>query len=183
VLGQSQPRTEGGFEAGLENVTGAVNQYMSIEGFISLKDKANIQPPDHLPENIKAAFVEGATCKAAECYNAAGTMFRLCVDLATRSKLPPESAPEPNANVRRSLGLRLPWLFDNGLLPGDLRELSLCIKDDGNDGAHVGSLGKDDAEDLLDFTIELLERIYTEPKRLQLAKERRETRRKPSPET
>lgn len=33
------------------------------------------------------------------------------------------------------------------------------------------------AEDLLDFTFALLERMYTEPERLRLAKERRDARR------
>jgi hypothetical protein len=40
-------------------------------------------------------------------------------------------------------------------------------------------LNKADAEDLLDFTVALLERLYTEPERLKLAKARREERRKP----
>jgi hypothetical protein len=55
-----------------------------------------------------------------------------------------------NSKQRRDLGLRLPWLFDNGLLPADLRELAHCIKEEGNDGAHAGTLAKEDAEDLLD---------------------------------
>lgn len=42
---------------------------------------------------------------------------------------------------------------------------------------HDGSLEKEDAEDLLDFTFALLERMYTEPERLRIAKERRESRR------
>jgi hypothetical protein len=48
---------------------------------------------------------------------------------------------------------------------------------DGNDGAHVGSLKKTDAEELLDFTVALLERMYTEPEKLRLAKDRRDSRR------
>ncbi|NOY87164.1 MAG: DUF4145 domain-containing protein, partial [Deltaproteobacteria bacterium] len=103
-------------------------------------------------------------------------MFRLCTDLATRAMLPECEADGLNKKVRRSLGLRLPWLFDNDHLPETLRELSTCIKDDGNDGAHEGNLTKEDAEDILDFTFVLLERIYTEPKRIELANERRETR-------
>ena len=110
------------------------------------------------------------------CYNAASTMFRLCIDLSTRAMLPAGDAEGLNSRVRRNLGLRLPWLFDNGILPEALRELSSCIKDDGNDGAHEGSLNKEDAENLLDFTYVILERIYTEPKRIQLAKERRVAR-------
>jgi len=71
----------------------------------------------------------------------------------------------------------LPWLFDNSLLPEAVRQLSACIKDDGNDGAHAGTLTRAEAEDLLDFTRVLFERLYTEPMRLRLAQERRETRR------
>jgi Domain of unknown function (DUF4145) len=71
----------------------------------------------------------------------------------------------------------LQWLFERGYLPSDLRELSTCIREDGNDGAHAGTLTKQDAEDLLDFTRALLERLYTEPQRLRLAEERRRMRR------
>jgi hypothetical protein len=104
-------------------------------------------------------------------------ILSLCVDLATRSMLPSEEVEGLNAKVRRDLGLRLPWLFDKGLLPATLKELSSCIKEDGNDGAHAGTLKKSDAEDLLDFTAALLERMYTEPERLRLAQERRDARR------
>lgn len=162
---------------GLVRLDIAVNRYMDIEGYVNLKDLATESPPEHLPENVEGAFREGATCRAVACWNAAGTMFRLCVDLATRPLLPDQQVQGLNAKTRRDLGLRLPWLFDNGKLPNDLRELSSCIKEDGNDGAHAGTLTKEDAEDLLDFTRALLERIYTEPERLRLAKERRDLRR------
>lgn len=161
---------------GLAQLSGAVNGLVDIESFVSLKDRAAIPPPDHLPEEIRAVFSEGATCLAVGCFNAAGTMFRLSVDLATKSLLPDDDEGL-NSKIRRNLGLRLPWLFEHHLLPESLRELSSCIKEDGNDGAHEGSLKKEDAEDLLDFTTALLERLYTEPERLRLAKERREQRR------
>jgi hypothetical protein len=156
----------------------SVNDIVEVAGYISLKDAVGVDPPEHLPEPIKAAFKEGAKCLAVGCYNAAATMFRLCIDLGTRSLLPPADEP-PNAHVRRTLGLRLPWLLDNGRLPEALRELSTAVKDDGNDGAHEGTLTKADAEDLLDFAFSLLERMYTEPKRLELAKDRRAARRNP----
>ncbi len=164
---------------GLFKLEEAANNYLDVNGYVSLKDKATAAPPEHVPDDIAAVFREGATCFAVGCYNAAGTMFRLCVDLATRSMLPApeEEAPGLNATIRRNLGLRLPWLFDNGRLPLDLKALSSCIKDDGNDGAHAGTLKREDAEDLLDFTTALLERIYTEPQRLRSAEERRAARR------
>lgn len=164
---------------GLQNLDAAVNRYMNIDRFVSLRDRAGVSPPEHVPKNIEAAFSEGATCHAVGCYNAAGTMFRLCIDLATRSMLPEAEHEGLNAKTRRDLGLRLPWMFDNGQLPEALRELSTCVKEDGNDGAHAGSLEKGDSDDLLDFTKVLLDRIYTEPERLRLAQARRDERRKP----
>jgi hypothetical protein len=177
VLSQKQISDKEEIKKGLANLNRAVNRLMNIEGYISLKDAAAKKPPDDLPERIGAVFREGAACLSIGCFNAAGTMFRLCIDLSTRAMLPEGEVKGLNSRVRRDLGLRLPWLFDNGILPEALQELSSCVKDDGNDGAHEGTLKKEDAEDLLDFTYALLERIYTEPKRLQLAKERRLARR------
>lgn len=166
-------------KVGLLKVERALNNYVDVRGHISLKDSASIPPPEFLPKEIEAVFSEGTTCLAVGCYNAAGTMFRLCVDLATRSMLPTEDVTGLNAKTRRDLGLRLPWLFTNKHLSESLKELSSCIKEDGNDGAHAGNLSEADASDLLDFSTALLERIYTEPERLRLAKERRDARRAP----
>lgn len=164
-------------KVGLLKVESALNNYVDVEGHVSLKDTASVEPPEHLPKDIESVFREGATCFAVGCYNAAGTMFRLCVDLATQSMLPAEDVPGLNAKTRRDLGLRLPWLFESRHLPESLKDLSSCIKEDGNDGAHAGTLSEEDAADLLDFSCALLERIYTEPERLRLAKERRDVRR------
>ncbi|AEQ50983.1 hypothetical protein KKY_947 [Pelagibacterium halotolerans B2] len=60
-----------------------------------------------------------------------------------------------------------------------MQELSTCIHQDGNDGAHQGTLTKEDVDDLLDFTHALLTRLYTEPAKLQAAKARRDERRAP----
>jgi hypothetical protein len=168
----------------LGQVTESVNLYYNVEDYVSLKDYNSIRPPEHLPPLIQSAFVEGAVCVSVNCYNAGATMFRLCIDHATKALLPspaPGSSDPPGLNdrVRRTLGLRLKWLFDNNFLPTTLRPLSISIKEDGNDGAHDGTLTKSDADDLLDFTILLLERLYTEPERLRLAEERRNQRRKP----
>lgn len=164
-------------KVGLLKTQGALNKYVDVKGYISLKDCSSVEPPEYLPKEIESVFREGATCVAVGCYNAAGTMFRLCVDLATKSMLPAEDIVGLNAKTRRDLGLRLPWLFENGRLPESLKDLSSCIKEDGNDGAHAGNLSETDALDLLDFSAVLLERIYTEPERLRLAKERRDARR------
>ncbi len=164
-------------EKGLSTLGFAVNRIMNIRTYISLKDKISVLPPEYLPEKIEAVFREGAACLAIGCFNAAGCMFRLCIGLATKDILPPHEVEGLNARIRRNLGLRLPWLFDNQILPEALRELSSCIKDDGNDAAHEGTLSEEDAGDISDFTYALLERIYTEPRKITLAKERSAKRR------
>lgn len=163
-------------DRGLPSIESAVNDLVDVERYIGIQDNNTELPPEYLPEDINNIFNEGAACMAIGCYNAAATMFRLCLDLATKSLLP-EEAEGLNGRVRRNLGLRLPWLFENEILPEALRDLSSCIKDDGNDGAHEGILSKEDAADILDFTFILLERLYTEPKRLEIAALRRAERR------
>ena len=162
---------------GISNIPDAVNKYFKVEGYRTLKDVIRVSAPEHVPGDIVSAFDEGATCMAVNCFNGGGTMFRLCIDLATKELLPEEDENGLNRGIRRSLGLRVGWLLDNARLPEALRELSTCIREDGNDGAHAGTLTKPEAEDLLDFTVLLLERLYTEPERLRLAQARRDARR------
>ncbi len=162
---------------GLLKFPETINDMVLIHGYVSIIDRASMMPPEHVPKHIEKVFREGATCLTAHCWNAAGTMFRLCIDLVTKHILPDENVEGLNRDVKRNLFTRLNWLFDNGHLSEGIRELSDCVRNDGNDGAHDGTLEKDDAEDLLDFTLILLERIYTEPERVRLANERREQRR------
>jgi len=155
-----------------------LNSFLNVEGYVSQKDRFTESPPEHLPQEIERIFREAEICTAVRCWNAAGAMFRTTIDLATKRLLPTEdSEGAPNRRIRRDLGLRLPWLFENGLLPTDLQELSSCIREDGNDGVHEGTLGQADAEDMRDFTRALLDRLYTQPARLRLAEERRIQRR------
>lgn len=156
---------------------GYLNDFMNSIGYVSLKDREIDPSPDFTPDDISAVFQEGATCASVECWNAAGTMFRSVIDLATKSLLPAADNPEPSRGIRRSLGLRLKWLFENHLLPIELQDLAEAVQQDGNDGAHDGTLTKTDALDLQDFTQQLLTRLYTVPGRVQAAKERREARR------
>lgn len=162
---------------GIWKMAVSLNSYFEIYGYLSLKDRDAMPPPEGLPVPVEAAFSEATKCVAVGCSNAAAAMFRLALDLATEPLLPPLDAPEPSKKVRRDLGLRLPWLFDSGSLPSDLRELSECVREDGNDGAHRGNVTREDAEDLQDFSYALLERIFSEPARLEAAKQRRQARR------
>ena len=160
--------------------TEGLNRYFEVVRYISIQDNQPISPPEHLPSEVKDIFVEGAKCLAIGCNNAAATMFRLCVDLATKPLLPSaenDAAPLPTRVQRDNLFHRLKWLFETGKLPLILHSLADCIREDGNDGAHVGNLEKEDAEDLLDFTTQLLEQLYTSPKKVELSNARRVERR------
>jgi hypothetical protein len=176
IVNQKEPIFEGLIKKGLSEYHSSVNQIVDVVRHVALQDHCAEKPPEYLPVEISSIFEEGAACLSIGCHNASATMFRLCLDLSTQSLLP-EDAEGLNNRVRRSLGLRLGWLFDSKILPEALRELSTCIKDDGNDGAHEGTLTEEDARDILDFTFILLERIFTEPKRIELAAERRGARR------
>jgi hypothetical protein len=161
---------------------GSLNTFFKVERHVGLRDEVSYEPPQHLPAQIRSVFEEGAACLSIGCVNAAATMFRLCVDLATEPLLPPVVEGEqimPDRKTRRDVGLRLPWLFENGLLPADLADLAIAVKDDGNDGAHRASLSEADAQDLREFSYALLDRLISEPERIRLAAERRAERRRP----
>lgn len=148
-----------------------------LKGVLSPADLKISPPPQHLPADIETAYNEGSKCLSIGCYNAAATMYRLCLDFSTKQLLP-DDAGEINSKIRRSLGLRMKWLFDNSVLPESLKELAECVKDDGNDGAHEGLINEIEALDLKDFTYILLDRIYTEKQRIIEAKNRRMERHK-----
>lgn len=164
----------------LAEYIGTINDLAKFEQFITLKDNHNFKAPDHLPENIRAIIDEANSCLASQCFNAAGAMYRLALDIATKNLLPENEDEGPPAKIRRSLGLRMGWLFDNDKIPTDLKALADCLQQDGNDGAHDGTLRKIDAEDLQDFCFELLRRLFTEPERLRMANKRRAERRRTS---
>lgn len=155
-----------------------LNNILEILSHISIKDVSAKQPPEYLPLQIEATFKEGATCLAVGCNNAAGAMFRLCLDLATKHQLDIANPQKvPSQAKKYLLKARLDFLFQEGILPGHLSRLATCVKDNGNDGAHDGNLTREDAEDILDFTERLLDRLYSEPERIKLAEARREERR------
>ena len=150
----------------------------AFEYVITAADQAGLEAPSDLPAQIANIFDEGTRCLKIGCYNAAGTMFRLCLDLATEALLPAEDVEGgPNKHQRRNLAPRLAWLFENGCLPEDLKDLSDAVKANGDDGAHRGALDESEAQDIYDFAFALLDRLYSQPARLAAAALRRAQRR------
>ena len=64
-------------------------------------------------------------------------------------------------------------MFETGRLPAGLRDLASVVKNDGNDGSHRGTVDEETAEDLVEFTERLLTQLYTEPAKVENAKQRR----------
>ena len=68
---------------------------------------------------------------------------------------------------------RLQWLCDEKQFAPGLRDLAAVVRQDGNDGAHDGTLDKESVEDMAAFADRFLTQLYTEPARVAQAMERR----------
>jgi hypothetical protein len=141
--------------------------------------------PDYVPNDIQIIFDEAAKCLAINCYDASGTMFRKVVDRTTRNMLPvqPDNDDQTHGDyiawkVRKDLKLRLEWLLKAGKIASALEPLLESVREDGNDAAH-DTIGSEEAEDLQDFTVVLLETIFTVPGQVEANRVRREARRRP----
>jgi hypothetical protein len=161
----------------IASTKGSVADFIQVMAKAESFDFSEINAPGFLPTAVENAFKEAQKCRSIDCWNAAGAMFRACLDLATKDKLE-QSELSPGLNrIERNLGLRLKWMFEQEIIPTDLQSLADSVKEDGNDGAHDLSLTVEDCADLADFTKLLLERIYTEPGKIEAAAKRREARR------
>jgi hypothetical protein len=142
------------------------------------KPRATALPaPEYTPPELKLIFDEGAQCLAIGAWNASSAMFRKIVDQISKDKMNAAPNPPPDNRTRFNLKPRLKWLFDNNLLPKEVESLADSIREDANDGVHNVPLGEADALDVQDFTVELLETLYTLPGRLREAEARRAQRR------
>ncbi|WP_349927414.1 DUF4145 domain-containing protein [Acinetobacter sp. A1-4-2] len=156
---------------------------MRISGIISPPLKQLYICPAYVPDNIKSIFDEATKCLSMNCFVASGSMFRLCLDLVTKDLLEKwleehqTSEQQPNKDQRNKLAYRIDFLIEQEKIPKRLKELAHCIRHDGNDSAHDGNTGEDEALDCLDFTEALLTEIYTLPAQINEANRRRNERR------
>ncbi len=164
-----------------------INDHFRISTILIPPLKEKIACPLHVPENIKDIYDEATKCLSINCFVASGSMFRLCLDLVTKDLLDTwleenqTSEQLPNKDQRNKLAYRIDFLIGHDKIPKRLKELAHCIRHDGNDSAHDGNTGEDEALDCLDFTEALLTEIYTLPAQINEASRRRlERRTKPS---
>jgi len=45
-------------KVGILKIEGALNNYLNVESYVSIKDQATVVPPEHIPNNIEAVFKE-----------------------------------------------------------------------------------------------------------------------------
>ncbi|MFV5312405.1 DUF4145 domain-containing protein [Acinetobacter schindleri] len=163
-----------------------INDHVFIKGLITPPLKQQNVCPIHVPEEIKNIFDEATKCLSMDCFVASGSMFRLCLDLVTKNLLEKwleenqASEQQPNKDQRNKLANRIDFLINQDKIPKRLKELAHCIRHDGNDSAHDGNTGEDEALDCLDFTEALLKEVYTFPAQIQEAEKRRLERREKS---
>ena len=131
--------------------------------------------PEHLPTEIEELLLEAHTSLSSGCPNAAGACYRLVLDKVAKAEV--ERLASSESGNLKTIHKRVEWLAEKQHFPHTLKQLADCIRLDGNDAAHEGTLTNIDAEELADFTTEFLIRVYTDPKRLELAEQRRQERR------
>jgi Domain of unknown function (DUF4145) len=155
----------------------ALNHLIEVSTVKLQKSAFTRSVPEYLPDDITSAYSEALLCISVGCWNATGAMFRKCVDISTREILSRQQTTANEKTTKLNLKRRLEEMFVQNILPDDLRELSDCIREDGNDAVHDHPLGQSECDDLHDFTERFLDRLYSEPKRLEIAKARRDIRR------
>lgn len=106
-----------------------------------------------LPTSVKQSLEEAEKCLSVNANLACSVMCRrtlesLCVDLDVLGKSLPDKLKE---------------LKTKGVIDGRLAEWGEALRQMGNIGAHVSNnhISKQDATDILDFTIAICEYVYT----------------------
>ena len=157
-------------------------QDVEIVRFLSIADIGTIPIPDHTPNGgIKISFREAIRSYAAGNWNAAGCMFRSCIDLTTKQIIQKKIPNEYDRLKKLDLKRRLKELFNTNYLDVNLEGLARCIREDGNDAVHEVTLLKEDAEDLQDFAERLIISVFTIPENIRRAEQRRDKRRSSNP--
>lgn len=114
--------------------------------------------PDHLPSNI-LRFFEQATDNLTRNYDAAGMMYRKCIEAAFKNKFP---------DYTGSQFQRINKAVENGELTTDLGEWAHQIRLDGNSAVHDDDpFTKQQAEDLHAFSEVVLMYLFTLPEMLR----------------
>jgi hypothetical protein len=164
----------------LHKFAGHWDQLAQYAGYVTAVDESIPDVPEHLPNDVHTAYKEALVCISANCANAAGAMFRLSLDLATKQLLDEvkgNGAEDIPRVVQSRLADRIKWLIEHTHVPLRLQPFADEVRLSGNDGAHDASLNMDDALDLRDFTEAYMQEMFTAKGRLAAVEARRKARR------
>lgn len=125
-----------------------------------------------VPESIRTAFNEAATCFRAKAYTASAIMCRkalegLCLEHGVKE---------------RTLSANLKKLKENGVIEARLFEWAEALRTLGNEAAHgvTATISLQDAKDILEFTEALSEYVFTYRDKFEKFKNRRKAKAKDS---
>jgi hypothetical protein len=124
-------------------------------------------PPEHVSERVKDIYLQGEKCLSLSAYDAAGATFRKAIDVSTK-EIYRDDPRLKDRNPADALRSRIQAMGQMKILEEDVVELADIAALDGNDAVHdIDPYSKDEAEALRDLTYDLLERLFTRPKRAQ----------------
>ncbi|MCX2696697.1 DUF4145 domain-containing protein [Ochrobactrum chromiisoli] len=125
---------------------------------------------EYIPKRIAGLFREANECRQMTWYEAAGSMYRKTLDVATKHIFShdPRLAEKNPANALRS---RIKAMGEMGILEHDIVELADIVALDGNDAVHdEDPYTKEEAEALEDLTLDLLDRLFVRPAKIAAVK-------------
>lgn len=126
-----------------------------------------------IPVPLAASLAEARLCHHAGAYTAATVMVRrtleaLCADRGI--------ADVTAKGGHKSLHAKLHELHSGGAITAELLDWAIHLKEVGNEGAHDTTVfaGREDAEDAIALTEDMLRHLYVTPARYAQARARRE---------
>lgn len=125
--------------------------------------RESLDAPDSISDAVRRAYLQGLDNSRRANADAAASMFRKAIDVATR-ELDPSTAGKP-------LARRIDLLSESGKLTSDLKEWAHLIRLDGNHGAHDDEeLSPAEINQLQEFTRLFLTYTFTLPAQVSARK-------------
>lgn len=126
-----------------------------------------IDSPQHLPEKVSRAFIEAATARRVQLWNAACSSYRRCLELTLKQFAPDVAAP--------TLVKRIDKLAADHRITPDLKDWAHELRLDGNEAVHGDEEATQEVTDQMHhLTYFLLTYLYTLPKQVEEARARRQ---------
>ncbi|WP_307152968.1 DUF4145 domain-containing protein [Rhodopseudomonas julia] len=135
----------------------------------------HLEEPEHLPEKVALPFRQAVSNISAQNWDAAGTMARKALDVATRdiARTRIEDETKSKDTVKAWLKKRIQTLREEGLLTRDLSDLASILKDGGDEAAHDDEpYNAEDARKLIAYAQAFLTYAYTVPGMVKEVRER-----------